>query len=65
MRISALRWTKFHENRKDPIREIQWFANLGHNLCKNDKQTLINYEIYLFILGMFITEGSLQVSKKL
>ena len=23
VRISALRWTEFHQNRKDPIREIQ------------------------------------------
>ena len=49
--ISALRWTEFHQNRKDPRQEIQRFPNLGHNLCKNDKQTfhdyyLINYEIY-------------------
>ena len=68
--ISALRWTEFHQNRKDPIREIQRFPNLGHNLCENDKQTLqgwylINYEIYPFILGIFITDGSVQVSKKL
>ena len=41
--ISALRWTEFHQNRKDPTREIQWLADLGHNLCKNDKQTLHNY----------------------
>ena len=27
-----------HQNRKDPMREIQRFANLGHNLCKNDKK---------------------------
>ena len=67
-RISALRRTEFHKNRKDPIREIQWFPNLGHNLCENDKQTLhglylINYEIHLFILSIVITDGSLQVSK--
>ena len=48
LRISALRWTEFNQNRKDPIREIQRFPNLGHNLCENDKQTLhglyvINY----------------------
>ena len=30
-------------NRKDPMREIQWFPNLGHNLCENDKQTLHDY----------------------
>ena len=70
VRISALRWTEFHQNRKDPIREIQWFPNLGHNLCENDKQTLhglyiINYEIHPFILGIVITDGSLQVSKTL
>ena len=41
--ISALRWTEFHQNRKDPMREIQRFANLGHNLCENDKQTLHDY----------------------
>ena len=63
MRISALRWTEFHQNRKDLIREIQRFPNLGHNLGENDKQTLhglylINYEIYLFILGIVITDGS-------
>ena len=40
MRISALRLTEFHQNCKDPIREIQRFPNLGHNLCENDKQTL-------------------------
>ena len=43
VRISALRWTEFHQNRKDPIREIQRFPKLGHNLCKNDKQTLHDY----------------------
>ena len=43
VRISALRWTEFHQNRKDPIREIQRFPNLGHNLCENDKQTLHDY----------------------
>ena len=68
MRISALRRTEFHQNRKDPIREIQQFPNLGHNLYENDKQTLhglyiINYEIHLFILGILITDGSLQDSK--
>ena len=41
--ISALRSTAFHQNRKDPIREIQRFPNLGHNLCENDKQTLYDY----------------------
>ena len=51
MRISAFRWTEFHQNRKDPIREIQRFPNLGHNLCENGKQTLhglylINYETH-------------------
>ena len=43
VRISALRWTEFHQNRKGPMREIQRFANLGHNLCENDKQTLHDY----------------------
>ena len=43
VRISALRWTQFHQNRKDPMREIQRFPNLGHNLCENDKQTLNDY----------------------
>ena len=38
--ISALRWTEFDQNRKDPTREIQQFPNLGHNLCENDNQTL-------------------------
>ena len=38
MRIRALCSTEFHQNRKDPMREIQRFANLGHNLCKNDKK---------------------------
>ena len=41
--IGALRWTESHQNRKDPIREIQQFLNLGHNLCKNGKQTLHDY----------------------
>ena len=56
MRISALRWTEFYQNRKHPRREIQQFENLGHNLCKNDEQTLhdliylINYENYPYIL---------------
>ena len=39
VRISAFCWTEFHQNRKDPVREIQRFPNLGRNLCKNDKQT--------------------------
>ena len=43
VRISALRWTEFHQNHKDPIREIQRFPNLGHNLCENDKETLHDY----------------------
>ena len=29
VRISALRWTEFHQNHKDPMREIQRFSNLG------------------------------------
>ena len=28
---------------KDPMREIQRFPNLGHNLCENDKETLHDY----------------------
>ena len=43
VRISALRWTEFHQTRKDPIREIQRFPNLSHNLCESDKQTLNDY----------------------
>ena len=43
VRISALRWTEFHQKRKDPIREIQRFPNLGHNLYENDKQTSHDY----------------------
>ena len=43
VRISALRWTEFQKYRKDPMRAIQRFANLGHNLCENDKQTLHDY----------------------
>ena len=43
VRISALRWTEFYQNRKDPIREIQQFPNLGHDLCENGKQTLHDY----------------------
>ena len=43
VRISALRWTEFYQNRKDPMREIQRFPNLGHNLCENDKETLHDY----------------------
>ena len=31
------------QNRKDAMREIQRFLNLGHNLCENDKQTLNDY----------------------
>ena len=45
------------------MQEIPRFATLGHNLCENDKQTLHD-EIYSLILGIFITNGSLQVSKK-
>ena len=43
VRISALRWTESHQNRKGPIREIQQFPNLGYNLCENGKQTLHDY----------------------
>ena len=43
VRISALRWKEFHQNRKDPIQEFQRFPNLGHNLCENNKQTLHDY----------------------
>ena len=43
VRISALRWTEFHQNHKDPIREIQQFPNLGHNLCENGKQISHDY----------------------
>ena len=39
----ALRWTEFHQNRKDQMREIQLFLNLGHDLCENDKRTLHDY----------------------
>ena len=35
VRIRALCSTEFHQNRKDPMPEIQRFANLGHNLCKS------------------------------
>ena len=45
VRISALHWTECQQNRKDPIREIKRFPNLGHNLCKNDKQTSLNVKI--------------------
>ena len=40
------------------MREIKRFLNLGHNLCENDKRTLHDYiyEIYPFILGIFITD---------
>ena len=70
MRISALRWTEFRQNRKDPIREIQRFPNLGHNLYENDKQTshglyLINYEIHLFIWASFWQMGPYKSSKTL
>ena len=41
--ISSLRWTEFHQNGKDPIREIQRFPNLGQNLCENEKPTLHDY----------------------
>ena len=27
------------------MREVQWFANLGHNVCENDKQTLHDYMV--------------------
>ena len=53
VRISALRWTEFHQNRKDPIREIQRFPNLGHNLCENDKKTLHDYKIRSFFSFTF------------
>ena len=43
LRINAFRRTEFHQHHKDPMREIQRFANLGHNLCENDKQTLHDY----------------------
>ena len=41
--ISALHWTEFLQNRKDPTQEIQRFLNLGHNLCENGKRTLHDY----------------------
>ena len=41
--LSALRWTEFHQNRKNPMVEIQRFPNLGQNLCESDKQTLHDY----------------------
>ena len=41
--LSALRWTEFHQNRKNPMGEIQRFPNLGQNLCESDKQTLHDY----------------------
>ena len=41
--LSALRWTEFHQNRKNPMRQIQRFPKLGHNLCESDKQTLHDY----------------------
>ena len=48
------------------MQEIQQFPNLGHNLCENNKQALHDYiEIYPFISRIFITGGSLQVSKEL
>ena len=36
-------FSDFHQNRKDPMREIQRFPDLGHNLCENKKPTLHNY----------------------
>ena len=52
------------------MREIQRFPNLGHKIMRKwwanfTLLYLLNYEIYPFILGIFITDGSLQVSKKL
>ena len=41
--LSALRWTEFHQNRKNPMGEIQRFPNLRRNLCESDKQTLHDY----------------------
>ena len=54
-----------------PWRTFFSFKDFGLlNLCENGKQTLhglylINYETPLFILGILITDGSLQVSKTL
>ena len=47
--ISALRCTEFHQNRKDTMREIQRFFNLGQNFCENDKRTLHDYIHTYFI----------------
>ena len=60
--LSALRWTEFHQNRKNPMREIQRFPNLGHNLGQNDKQNLHDYILKNYDI---ITDGSLQVREKL
>ena len=37
-------------NIANPMREIQRFPNLGHNLCENDKQTLHDYIWALYTL---------------
>ena len=58
VRISALRWTESHQNRKDPIREIQQFLNFGHNLCENGKQTLHDH-IFLTMKLISLFWGSL------
>ena len=54
VRISALRCTEFHQKRRDPMREIQRFLNLGHNLCEDDKRTLHDY-IHRYIHTYFIS----------
>ena len=47
VRIRALCSTEFHQNRKDPMREIQRFANLGHNLCKSMDEVKFVYKWHL------------------
>ena len=36
-----------HQNRKDPMREIQRFANLGHYLCKSMDEVKFVYKWHL------------------
>ena len=56
VRVSALRWTDFHQNRKDPMREIQRFPNLGHNLCKNENQLYTIISNKLWDLSLYLPQ---------
>ena len=57
VRISAFSWTEFHQNRKDPMREIHRFPIQGHNWL-----TAWRHDVYTQLAGDVTRRESLLFS---